>query len=148
VNGVDKSFQQKQGAPDDIGKQTEEPPQLMSDSQAEEVARRRAEVENMRRKVEETMRKAGKKTKSRWSAEVQKRVDEDWEARVAELEAEAEDAKCKAEVAKFVVLEASGLEKAAASDVARAACRTASEARYMVELARVEAEEAAARSGI
>jgi len=149
VNGVDQSFQQKQGTPEDIGKQTEELPQPMDDCQAEEIARRKAEVENVRRKVEEAMRNASNGTMKRWKAKVQERAVD--EARAAELEAKAEDAKCGAEAAEHeaeaagvVVLEAvSGLEKAAASEVARAACRTAGEARHMANDARRAAKDAA-----
>jgi hypothetical protein len=150
VNSVDQSFQQKQGVPEDIGKQTEELPQLMDDCEAEEIARRKAEVENVRRKVEEAIRKVDDNgTMWMWKAEVKKRAAE--EARAAELEAKAEDAKCKAEAAereaeaaRVVVLEAvPGLEKMAASEVARAACGAARDARFMADNARVEATDAA-----
>ena len=145
MNGVDKSFQQKQGAPQDTGKQTKKPPQPMDDCQAEEIARRKAEVENVRRKVGEAIRLADGRTVKRWEALVKERVNE--EARVAELKATAEDEKCKAEAAereaeaaKVVVLEAwSALEKAAASEVVREARKTASDARGRAERARVAA---------
>jgi membrane protein involved in colicin uptake len=162
VNGVDKSFQEKQGAPENIGEQTEEPPQPMDDCQAKEIAMRKAEVENMRRKVEEAMRNADNRTMMKWKAEAKRRAEA--EARAAELkakaEAEAEDAKRKAEAAEreaeaaereaeavnVVVLEAvSGLEKAAASEVASAASRTASKARYMADGA-ADAAKAAAKA--
>ena len=148
MNGVDQSFQQKQGAPEDIGKQTEELPQPMDDCQAEEIARRKAEVENVRRNVEEAMRNATNGTIARWNAEVQERAAEG--ARVAEFEAQAEDAMCKAEAAereaeaaRVVVLEAvSGLEKAAASEVARAARITASNEGKRAYSARLKARRA------
>ena len=150
VHGVDKNFQQKQGAPGDIGKQTEEPPQPVDDCQAEEIARRKAEVENVRRKVEEEIRQATNNGNLwRWEANVQKHVDA--EARAARFEAEAEDAKCKAEAAereaeaaRVVVLEAaSGLEKVAAGEIARLACNTATNARYVADCARTRAANAA-----
>ena len=141
VVGVDKSFQQKQGAPEDMGKQTEEPPQPMDDCQAEEIARREAEVENVRRKVEEAMRNADNQKMWGWEAEVQQRVNE--EARAAELEAKAEDAKRKAEAAdreaeatRVVVLEAvSGLEKVVAKEVLREALTTAYNAKNEADTA-------------
>jgi hypothetical protein len=37
VNEVNKSFQQKQGKPENISKQTEEPPQSMGDCRAEGI---------------------------------------------------------------------------------------------------------------
>jgi hypothetical protein len=149
VHGVDKSFQQKQGAPEDIEKQTEEPPQPVDDCQAEEIAGRKAEVESVRRKVEDAIRNATYSGRRRWEAEVQKHVDA--EARAAKFEAQAEDAKCRAEAAereaeaaRVVVLEVtSGLEKAAAGEVVRAACNTASNARYEADCARIEAARAA-----
>jgi hypothetical protein len=150
VYGVDKNFQQKQGAPEDIGKQTEEPPQPVDDYQAEEIARRKAEVENVRRKVEEAIRNAADNgTMQKWEAEVQKHVDA--EARAAKFEAEAEKQKCKAEAAereaeaaRVVVLEAaSGLEKAAASEMLHEACNRARFARDKAVRARAGAESAA-----
>ena len=125
MNGADKSLQKIQAAPEDIDKQTEEP----GDCQAEEIARRKAEVENARLKVEKSMGAAGQGTMSRWQAEVDKRVIE--KARATQLEAKAEDAKCRAEAAereakaaRVVVFEAVlELKKAAASEIARAACK-------------------------
>ena len=121
MNGADKSLQKIQGAPEAIDEQTEEP----GDFEAEEIARRKAEVENVRRKVERAMRTAGQGTMRQWRTEVEKRVYE--KAIAAELGAKAENAKCRAEaaereaeVARVVVLEAvSELEKAAASEIAR-----------------------------
>jgi hypothetical protein len=152
VNGVDKGFQQKQGAPEDIGKQTEELSQPMDDCLAEEIARRKAEVENVRRKVEEVMHDAGDRTMTKWKAEVQERADE--EERAAELKAKAEVAKCnaeaaerEAEAARVVVLEAvSGLEKAAASEIVRAACSTARRAKLSADNAREAAKMAAKKA--
>jgi hypothetical protein len=121
----------------------------MDDCEAEEIARRKAEVENVRRKVEEAMQKANYNGSMwKWEAEAEERAAE--EARAAELEAKAEDATCKAEAAereaeaaRVVVLEAvSGLEKAAASEVVRAARKTASEAWHVVDRARAGAEAA------
>jgi hypothetical protein len=150
VNGVDKDVQEKQGAPEDTSKQTEEPPQPVDDCQAEEIARRKAEVENVRRKVEGVIRNAVYNgAKLRLEAEVRKHADA--EARAAKCEAQAEDATCRAEAAereavaaRVVVLEAApGLEKAAASEVARAACNTGYNARREADRARVEAARAA-----
>jgi hypothetical protein len=151
VNGVDKSFQRKQGAPEDIGKQIEEPLPTMDECQAEEKARQEAEIESARRKVEETMRNArftGGMT-SRWEAVVRQRVAD--EEKAAGLKVKAEDAKCKADAAKreayaatVVALEAApGLEKAAASEVARVANATSENARYRADETRREAESAA-----
>jgi hypothetical protein len=67
----------------------------MDGCQAEEIAKQKAEVENVRRKVGEAIRNAAGTEMRRLEAEVQKHVDA--EARAAKLEAEAEDAKCKAE---------------------------------------------------
>jgi hypothetical protein len=150
VHGVDKSFQQKQGAPEDIRKQTKEPPQPVDDCEAEEIARGKAEVENVRRKVEEAIRNAADNgTMRSWEAEVRKHVDA--EARAAKFEAEAEDAKCKAEAAereakaaRVVLREAtSGLEKVAAGKVVRAASSRASYARDAADCARAQAANAA-----
>jgi hypothetical protein len=56
MDGVDrdKCFQEKQAGPEDVSKQTEEPPQPVDDCQAEEITRRKAEV--VRSKVEEAIR--------------------------------------------------------------------------------------------
>ena len=148
VNEADKRFQKIQGAPEDIDKQTEEP----GDCEAEEIARRKAEVENVRRKVEEAIRNAGYGKMNQWQAEVKRRVDE--KARAAELEVKAEDAKCRAEAAgreaeaaRVVVLEAvSDLEKAAASETAHAAYKEARDARYWADRAKGEASSAASQA--
>ena len=152
VNGIDQSFQQKQGAPEDIGKRTKEFPQSMNDCQAEEIARQEAEIENVQRKVEEAIRNANDGKMRKWKTEVQERAVV--EARAAEFKAKAEEAKCKAEAAereaeaaRVVVLQTvSGLEKAAASEVARAACSTATSARYWANDARFKAAEAARKA--
>ena len=148
VNVADKRFQKTQGAPEDIDKQTEEP----GDFEAEEIARRKAEVENARRKVEEAMRFPAYGKMGKWQAEVRKRVDE--KARATELEVKAEDAKCRAEAAereaeaaRVVVLEAvSDLEKAAASEIARAAYKEAGDARNRAYRAKEEASSAASQA--
>jgi hypothetical protein len=125
----------------------------VDDCQAEKIARRKAEIENVRRKVEEEIRKARGSVKMRlWEAEVQKHVDA--EARAARFEAEAEDAECEAEAAereaeaaRVVVLEAaSRLEKVAAGEVARAACNTSRDARYGAACARDKAAKAAIKA--
>jgi hypothetical protein len=149
VHGVDKSFQQKQEAPEDIGKQTKEPLQPVNGCEAEEIARQKAEVENVRRKVEETMRNAGDGTMRKWKARLQNHVDA--EARAAKFEAEEKDATSKAEAAereakaaKVVLLEAtSGLEKVAASEVVHAAWSTVRKAGYEARCAREQAVNAA-----
>ena len=153
MDGVDKSFQQKQGAPESIaGKQTEQPPQPMDDCQAEEIARRKDEVENVRRKVEEAMRTAGAQKRMKWKAEVDKRVAEEvkaagLEARAKDAESKAEAAEREAEAARVVVLETElGLEKAAASEVAREACATAKSARSEADNATLWAANAARKA--
>ena len=135
-----------QQAPEDVDKQTEEP----GDFEAEEIARQKAEVENVRRKVEGLMRAAGQGTMRQWQTEVEKRAVE--KTRATELGAKAENAKCMAEAAereakaaRVVVLEAvTELEKAAASCVARAACSEAKDARYEAVKAKERASCAAA----
>jgi hypothetical protein len=137
TNGVDKSFQEKQAAPEDFSEQREELQQPLEDCQAKAITKR-PEIENVRRMVEAAMLKADEGKLMEWKAEAEQRVAE--EARAAELEAKAEDAKCKAEAAereaeaaereakaaRVVVLEAAtGLEKAAASEVKRALCSAA-----------------------
>jgi hypothetical protein len=148
VDGVDNIFQQKQRAPE----QTEEPPQPMDDFQTEEIARRKAEVENVRRKVEEAMHSADGRTMRKWELQVNERSSE--EARAADLEAKAEDAERKAEAAereaeaaRVLVLETvSGIEKAAAGEVSRLANRTAKQARNEADSARAGAAYAAQRA--
>ncbi len=94
TNGVDKSFQEKQAAPEDFSGQREELQQPLEDRQAKATAKQ-AEIENVRRMMEAAMLKADEGKLMEWKTETEKRATE--EARAAELEAEAEDAKCKVE---------------------------------------------------
>jgi hypothetical protein len=141
MKGVDKFQEKEQEAPENIGVRTEEPAQPMEDGQAEEKAGCTPEVENIRRKVKEAMRKAEEKEIMERKAE--KAKCEAWEARLAPFKAKAEEAKSKAEAAereveaaRVVMLEAvTEREKAAAGEVSREACDAASWARFAVEAA-------------
>ena len=116
MNGVDKSFQEKQAAPEDISGQREELQQPLVDRQAKTTTNCKPEVENVRRKVAELILNADEGKMMKWKIEAEKCAAV--EAGVSALKAKAEDAKCKAEVAEreadaaeVVVLEAvSGLE--------------------------------------
>src|SRR6266478_6394531 len=116
MNRVDKSLQEIQGVPEDVGGRTEELEQPIKDSQAGAKARCKPEVEKVRRMVETAMLNADEGKMMKWKAEAEKRAAE--EARVAEFKAKAEEARCKAEAAeaeaeaaKVVILEAAtGLE--------------------------------------
>ena len=135
MNGVDKSFQEKRAAPEDISGQREELQQPLEDRQAKTTANCKPEVENVRRKVAELILNADEEKMTKWKTEAEKCAAV--EARVSALKAKAEDAKCKVEVAELeadaaevVVLEAvSGLEKAAAREVMRATRSAAQVAR-------------------
>jgi colicin import membrane protein len=130
VNGVDKRFQEKQAAPEDISMQREELQQPLEDCQAKTTTNCKPEVENVRRMVEAAMLNADEGKMMVWKAEAEKRAVQ--KARAADVEARAEDAKCKAEAAELeaeaamreaeaarvVMLEAATeLERAAASEV-------------------------------
>jgi len=142
MNGLNKNFQEKQAAPEDISGQREELQQSLGGRQAKATATRKPEVENVRHMMEAAMLKADEGKLMEWKAEAEKHAAE--KARAAELKAVAEDAKCKAEAAeleaevaereaeaaKVLELEAATeLEKAAESEVRHAVCRAANMAR-------------------
>jgi hypothetical protein len=148
MNGVDKSFQEKQAAPGDRSGQREELQQPLEDRQVKAIAKHKPEVENVRRLVEEAMLNADGGKMMKWKAAAEKYAA--GEARVSDLKAKAVDAECKAEAAERkakaarVVVEAvSGLEKAAASEVMRAACGAAIVARSEANKAKKAAKKAA-----
>ena len=152
MNGVDKNFQEKQAAPEDISEQREELHQPLEDRQAKVTAKRRPEVENMRRIVEEAMLNADEGKMAKWKAEAEKSAAE--EARVSDLKAKAEEAECRAvatereaEAARIVMLEAATeLEKAVASEVRRVASGAAKLARDEANKAKKAATKAANRA--
>ena len=98
MNGVDKSSQEKQAAPEDISGQREEQPeqQSLDDCQAKATVnlKRRPEVENVRRMMEAAALKADEGNIMKWEAEAENRAAE--EARVSDLKTKAEDAERKA----------------------------------------------------
>jgi fused signal recognition particle receptor len=152
MNGVDKSFQEKQATSDDISGQREELQQPLEDRQAKATAKPKPEVEKVRRMVEAAMLKADEGKMIKWKAQAEKHAVE--EARVSDLKAKAESAECKAqaaereaEAAKVVILEAATeLEKAAASEVRHAASSAAKVAREEAKKARKAATKAANRA--
>ena len=157
MNGVDKSFQEKQAEPEDINGQREELQQPLEDRQAIATAKRKPEAENVRRMMEAAMLKADEGNLMEWKAEVEKHAAK--EARAAELKAVAEDTKCKAEAteleaeaaereveaAKVLELEAATeLEKAAASEVRHAVCSAAKVARSKAKKGKESGDESSA----
>jgi hypothetical protein len=149
ADGVDKNFQEIQAAPEDTSGQREELQQPLEDRQAKATAKRKAEVENVRRIVEEAILNADEGKMMKWKAEAERRAAAE-EARVSDLNAKAERANCKAEAAereakaaRVVMLEAATeLEKVVAGEVMHAASGVA-------KLARGEAKKAkkAAKKG-
>jgi hypothetical protein len=152
MNGVDKGFQEKQAASEDISGQREELQQPLEDRQAKTTANCEPEVENVRRMVEEAMLNADVGKMTKWKAEAEKCAAE--ETRVSKLKAKAESAECKAQAAereaqaaRVVMLEAvSGLEKVAAREVMRATRIAASTARSQAHHANDKAAEAAGKA--
>jgi hypothetical protein len=150
----DKSFQEKQAAPEDISGHREELQQPSEVRQAKATAKRKPEVENMQRMVEAAMFKADEGKMMKWKADAERHAAE--EAKVSDLKAKAEGAECKAEAAernaeaaKVVMLEAvSGLEKAAANEVRRAACSAATAARGEAKKAKKAAKKAANQAAL
>ena len=153
INGVDKSFQEKQGAPEDISGQREELQQPLEDRQAKTTANLKPEVENVRRMMEELMLNTDEGTMTRWKDKAERCTAK--EARVSALKAIAEDAEYKAEMAEREAEEAnimfkavSGLEKVVAREVlhtaqgaATSAKGLANDARYKAAIAAVEASQ-------
>ena len=83
INGIDKGFQEKQDAKENIDVQTEGLTQLMQDSKADVTTRYEARVEAVRHIVKEAERKA----------------------EAAEMKQKAEAADCEAEAARVAKLE-------------------------------------------
>ena len=136
INGVDKSFQEKQAASEDISGQREELQQPLEDRQAKTTANFKPEVENVRRMMEELMLNTDEGTMTRWKDKAERCTAK--EARVSDLKAAAEDAKYKAEAAEREAEEAntmfgavSGLEKVVAREVLRTAQGAATSARRL-----------------
>jgi hypothetical protein len=98
IHGIDKGFQEKQEAQEDIDVRTERLAQLMEDSQAEVMARYEARVEAVRHMVKEAERKAKAEDMKRKEA-----AEHEAEAAKEKLEAEAaEVARRQAEAARVV----------------------------------------------
>ena len=167
-NGVDESFQQNRGAPENIG-----------DCQTEKIARQKAEVENAQRKALEAMQKDVENARlmsaeaKRKEVENARRMEEEakrkevenvrrkvedsirkadrekmqrWEAevereaRAAELVAKAKDAKCKADAAESEAAAATVVVLEAVPGLEKAvASEVVSEALSMAKKARREA---------
>ena len=148
MNGVDKSFQEKQAASEDISGQREELQQPLEDRQAKTTANCKPEVENVRRMVEALMLNADEGTMTKWKDKAERCAAE--EARVSDLKAEAEDAKrtaeaaeCEDEAARVMFEAASGLEKVAAREVMSATHSAAYEATMWANDAHFQAAKAA-----
>jgi hypothetical protein len=120
---------------------TEEPAQPIENSQAEETARCKPEVEKLWRRVEEAMREVEEEEMMERKAKEAKR--EAWEARLAQLNAEAEDkaeaAECEAEATRVLILQAvTEPEKTAARKVYGEACAAAKSARWAASRAAMQ----------
>jgi hypothetical protein len=85
IHGIDKGFQEKQEAQEDIDVRTERLAQLMEDSQAEATARYEARVEAVRHMVKEAERKAKAEDMRRRAGAAERQAEAE---RVAKLEAE------------------------------------------------------------
>ena len=146
---VDKCFQGKQEAPEEIGGQTEELEQPMADNQAEATAKFKPRVENVwQGSIFEATNEGKVKGWIAEGGEAEKRAAE--EATVAKLKAQAEEAlrKMEAEAEKRAAEEATVAELKAQAGEARCKAealeREAMAARAQAKRAKMAANQAVA----